>query len=78
MNVVGKTNKDLVVQSENHKGGNAKLSHLSKHGSNGKKVKKYNPNKSNHKQQNNKKKSHNYNRDERDYCYNPDEFGFGE
>ena len=76
MNVVGRTNKQLV-HTDNQKGGNIHGNHLTNHGKNGKKVKKYNPNKSNHKHSN-KGKKQNHNHSERNFNYNAEEFGFGE
>ena len=76
MNVVGRTNKQLV-HTDNQKGGNIHGTHLTNHGKNGKKVKKYNPNKSNHKHSN-KGKKQNHNHSERNFDYNAEEFGFGE
>lgn len=80
MNVVGRTNKQLIhtdAQKDGNIQGGHNQNHLSNHGKKGKKVKKYNPNKSNNKHSNKGRKP-NYNRDDRDYSYNPDEFGFGE
>jgi ribonuclease R len=75
MNVVGRTNKQLI-HTDSQKGGNNQ-SHITNHGKKRNKVKKYEPNKSN-KKHSNKGKRPNYNRAERGYDYNPDEFGFGE
>ena len=51
MNVVGKTSKELVVQSGNNRGGRtfAGNNNLTNYGIKSKKYKKYNPNKSKHK-----------------------------
>ena len=75
MNVVGRTNKQLI-HTDSQKGGNNQ-SHITNHGKKRNKVKKYEPNKPNQKHSN-KGKRQNYNRNERGYDYNPDEFGFGE
>ena len=75
MKVVGRTNKQLI-HTDSQKGGNNQ-SHITNHGKKRNKVKKYEPNKSN-KKHSNKGKRPNYNRNERGYDYNPDEFGFGE
>ena len=80
MNVVGRTNKQLI-HADPQKGGMSQGEHgqsnLTNHGKKHKKVKKYNPNKSNNKHSNKGKKSR-YDRDERDFVYNEEEFDFGE
>jgi hypothetical protein len=78
MNIVGRTNKQLIHNDPQRGGmnrGEHGQSNLTNRGKKGKKVKKYNPNKSNNKHSNKGKKTR-YDIDERNFVYNEEEFSF--